>query len=138
MNRIEFCNMLVEARKRSGITISDLSFDIRSDPPSLWRFEKGVHDFNMKKPIEYLRAFGCVICLLRENNRSVVIHNYDTLLNWYLVNRKASYTQSDIAKTIECSKKTIENIEQGKFIMSIDTFLKISKEFSFEISVVNV
>lgn len=138
MDRIEFCDMLVKAKERSGIKTSDISFNIRVHASSLRMTEKGVHNFSIKKAIDYLNAFGGNICIAKSQEKGIVVYSYENLLEWYLINRKKSYTKYSFAKRIEYSHVSVLNIETGKCTMSVDTFLKIAEVFGFEISIVNV
>ena len=54
MDRKEFCVLMAKAKQESGRGTSDISFDMKMLLPTLRRFEKGEHNFNLKKVMEYL------------------------------------------------------------------------------------
>ena len=49
MDRKEFCVLMAKAKQESGRGTSDISFDMKMLLPTLRRFEKGEHNFNLKK-----------------------------------------------------------------------------------------
>lgn len=48
MDRKEFCVLMAKAKQESGRGTSDISFDMKMLLPTLRRFEKGEHNFNLK------------------------------------------------------------------------------------------
>lgn len=135
MNRIDFCNLFLEAKEKSGVSTYNLSFAIKMQYSTLRRLERGVHNFNMKKAIEYFDILGYKICLQQGAKKTVVIYNYKTLLDWYLINRKALYTQRFVAKRLGCSDVNVSKIELGQSTMSVDTFLGLLNIFEFDVYV---
>ena len=134
MERIEFCDLMVKAKENSGISTSDLSFAIKMQWATLRRFEKGIHNFNMKKAIEYLDILNAKICLIK-NKKKHVIANYTQLLQWCIESRTGIYTQRTLAEAIGCSYVNMAKIETEKSTMSVDIFLKIAEVLDFNIEI---
>ena len=61
MDRKEFCVLMAKAKQESGRGTSDISFDMKMLLPTLRRFEKGEHNFNLKKVMEYLQVINAHI-----------------------------------------------------------------------------
>lgn len=122
MNRSEFCEMMERAKERSGVKISEISFKLQMLLPTLRRFEKGQHNFNMKKCIEYLDAIRSQIVL----NGNKKIGSYDELIRYVIEKRTEAYTQMAFAEKIGMSRLGFANVERNKSTMSIDTFLLIA------------
>lgn len=133
MDRKEFCALMAKAKQESGIRISDISFNMKMLLPSLRRFEKGEHNFNFKKVMEYLQAINSHIQIDK-----VTIANYESLLLWLVDVRKThSLSQRALAKKIECAPLTIANVERKATIISIDTLLKIVDVLGYDIKIEN-
>lgn len=131
MNRLEFCDLMVKAKERSGVRISDISFQMHMLLPTLRRLEKGQHNFNMKKCIEYLDVIKSKITL-----GSQEIHTYDELVETIVNIRTKSYSQRSLAEKIGMSYVSIAHVERHKAVMSVDMFLLIAQALELEINIV--
>lgn len=136
MNRIEFCNLLIETKDMFGISTSELSFTVKMLLPTLRRFEKGVHNFSIKKAIEYAEAIGCILVLTHEN-KSVKIKCYQDIVNWMIETRSGNLTQREIAQKLHMSYVSVAKIESNKSVMSVDTFLKLLDIYGFTVTMKN-
>lgn len=134
MNRLDFCGLLLEAKNKSGINTSDLSFAIKMQWSTLRRFEKGTHSFGMKKAIEYLDIVHGKICLM-QNKKKEIISDYNKLIEWEVRERSKTYTQRSLAEKVGCSYVNLANIESGKSVMSVDIFLKIVDALGFAVDI---
>lgn len=134
MERSEFCALMIKAKENSGISTSDLSFTIKMQWATLRRFEKGVHNFNMKKAIDYLSILNAKICLIN-SKKKYVITNYTQLLQWCIESRTGIYTQRTLAEAVGCSYVNMAKIETEKSTMSVDIFLKIAEVLDFNIEI---
>ena len=133
MDRKEFCVLMAKAKQESGRGTSDISFDMKMLLPTLRRFEKGEHNFNLKKIMEYLQVINAHIQIDKN-----IIADYENLLAWLVDIRKThSLSQRALAKEIECAPLTIANIERKETIISIDTFLKIVDVLGCTINIEN-
>jgi DNA-binding XRE family transcriptional regulator len=123
MNRAEFCELMAQAKKNSGVSTSELSFDSRMLPSTLMRVEKGISNFSMQKAIQYLYAIHHHISL-RNGKKIYVIKDYEDLLKW-TVEARGKESQRSLAKVIDVNRGTITKIETKKSEMSVDLFLKL-------------
>lgn len=133
MDRTEFCQLMAEAKKKSGVRTTDLCFQLRMLPPILRRLENGVHNFGVDKAIEYLNALGYVIVI--SQNEAIQICEYGQFIAWLKDARKGIYTQQGLAEAIQVTQKTIANIETQKAKTSIDVFLKIADTLGYKVEI---
>ena len=106
MDRKEFCVLMAKAKQESGRGTSDISFDMKMLLPTLRRFEKGEHNFNLKKVMEYLQVINAHIQIDKN-----IIADYENLLAWLVDIRKThSLSQRALAKEIECAPLTLSLI----------------------------
>lgn len=131
MNRNEFCELMGNAKERSGVRVSDISFQLQMLLPTLRRLEKGQHNFSMKKCIEYLDAINS--CIVLNGNKR--INSYDELITYMVNKRTESYTQMAFAEKIGMSRLGLSNVERGKSTMSVDTFLLIANLLEITIEI---
>lgn len=133
MNRQEFHQLMANAKQKSGISTSVISFELKMLLPTLRRFEKGTNNSNMKKIFDYLRAIGFYLLL----NNTEKLRNYDELVDWLVTFRTNKYSQRQLAEKIGVAYLTIANIERKATVMSLDTFLKIAEIEEVEIKILN-
>lgn len=134
MDRLEFCNILAEAKENSGKTTSEISFAMKMLLPTLRRFEKGEHNFNVKKVMEYLNVINNQLVLISTTNKEVC-RNYDEIVLWIKNTREGEFSQRKLAEAIQSSHITIANVERQVSIISIDVFLKIVQVLGYEIKI---
>lgn len=136
MERIEFCELLLEAKRNSGITTSEISFKLKMLLPSLRRFEKGTHNFSVSKAVDYIEAANSYLLLKKKNStEELLIKEYKDIIRWLVKSRDGVYTQRSLTQAVGLSNGTIRNIESDISIMSIDIFLKLVDIFGFHIKV---
>lgn len=134
MDRLEFCNILAVAKENSGKTTSEISFAMKMLLPTLRRFEKGEHNFNVKKVMEYLNVINNQLVLISATNKDVC-RTYDEIVLWIKNTREGEFSQRKLAEAIQSSHITIANIERQISIISIDVFLKIVQVLGYEIKI---
>lgn len=134
MNRIEFCTLLLKAKENSGKSTNTISFDLRMQWTTLRRLEKGEHNFNLKKVMEYLNVINSkLVLVLNTKNDSCL--NYNDIVAWIKNARQDVFTQRQLANEIGSAHPTIANIERGTTVVSIDTFLKIVEVLGYELKI---
>ena len=132
MNRTEFCEMMAQAKKKSGVTTSELSFTLRMLVSTLRRFEKGTHNFSVQKLMEYLNVLNANLCI-EKNDKQLIVLGYSQLINACIEARSKQYSQRALAELLGCSQKNIATIEKEKSALSIDTFLKLMDVLGYTI-----
>lgn len=133
MNRQEFCELMAQAKKRSGIGTTKLSLKLQMLPAKLRQFERGLHNFSMARVIEYLDAIGCHLVLSGAND-NVRISDYDTLPAWIKQMRMSrGLTVRDMADKIGCSSSGLSHAEIMRTIIRFDLFISIVEFFNYRL-----
>jgi DNA-binding XRE family transcriptional regulator len=132
MNRAEFCQLMLDAKAKSGVGSSQLSFDLRVLPGSLRRLERGLHNFSMEKAVEYLNVIGYVISL--NGKYDIKLKSYDMFPLWLPIARE-KISQRKLAEKLDIRYATIANIETNKNYITVDNFLKIADTLDYEIKI---
>ena len=136
MTREEFCKLMEKAKVVSNVSRSEISFSMKMLLPALRSFEKGEHNFNMAKVMEYLKVINAQ--LMAYNNRTnITFADYNQLLVWIIFERKHNYTQRQLAEAIGISYVMLARIESKKSNLSIDIFLKIVDKLDYDIKIIN-
>lgn len=135
MNRIEFCRILLNERKKQEISLYSVQKQMGLTFQQAKRIESGENNFNLNKAIDFLAAINCII-KLKKNKVNYVVRDYDSFVKW-LVDTRKGMTQRDLATQAGCSYAVIANVEQGRNIISIDVFIKIVEALDYEIQVVS-
>ena len=135
MNREEFCKILVESRKNSGLSAADMSFSLKMIYNSVYRFESAKHNFKMDRVFDYLTVTNSYL-VISIPKKSIKISSYDEMLK-VVVGFKAKFDISyrKLAEMTGLQYMTFSFINSKKSIMSIDTFLSIMKAFNCIISI---
>ena len=134
MNRLEFCNMMADAKKNSDKTTSEITFAMKMLLPTLRRFEKGDHNFNVKKVMEYLDVINHQL-VLRSETKIDVCRTYDDVILWIKNTREGKYSQRKLAEVIQSSHNSITYIERQIATISIDMFLKIVQVLGYQVKI---
>lgn len=134
MNRKEFCELLVKAKKDSGVRTVDLCSSSKLNRDAVNRIEKGVNNFDLKKALQYLVATKHIIKLRIQDGKSedVTISRYSNFLTLFKKFKKI-YTERELSALLECSHTTINRILQAKNVINIDTFLKLMTIMGYDV-----
>lgn len=135
MNRQEFCELMAQAKKRSGIGTKELSLRIQQPPTIIRRFERGLNNFNLAKVVEYLQVINSklVVC---NSEETISFYDYEHIIEWVKKTRTGKYSQRALADAIGCSFVHVAHFESKKSILSIDIFLRIIELFGYSISII--
>ena len=137
MNRLDFCKLMEQAKIASGIPASEISFSMKMLMPTLRRFEKGEHNFSLVKVMEYLQVLHAQLVIYNEKS-TVVVTEYNQLIEWLVSARKNGYTQRKLAEAVGISYVMLARIESNKSSLSIDVYLKIIEALGYEIKIKSV
>ena len=135
MDRIEFCKLLNNAKLTSGQKMKDVCFALGLMPIGIYRLERGSHNFNVKKAIDYLGAVGYTI-VLSNNNDDFIMCEYSLFVDWLKNARKDKFTQRSLAQKIGYTHVAIANVETFKSVISIDVFLQVIEALGYELKIV--
>ena len=136
MTRQEFSTILAEYRKKYGPTIKEICIHSGCLPTDVYRIEKGKHNYNMQKCLDYIKVIGACLELRSGTGEQKIITEYNQLVKCVVDERtQSNYTQRSLAKAIGCSYATLGHFESYKTIVTIDTLLKIGEALGFELNV---
>lgn len=134
MNRLDFCKLMEQAKIASGIPASEISFSMKMLMPTLRRFEKGEHNFSLVKVMEYLQVLHAQLVIYNEKS-TVVVTEYNQLIEWLVSARKNGYTQRKLAEAVGISYVMLARIESNKSSLSIDVYLKIIEVLGYSVNI---
>ena len=126
--------MMADAKKNSDKTTSEITFAMKMLLPTLRRFEKGDHNFNVKKVMEYLDVINHQL-VLRSETKIDVCRTYDDVILWIKNTREGKYSQRKLAEVTQSSHNSITYIERQISTISIDMFLKIVQALGYQIKI---
>lgn len=134
MTRDEFCNLLLDNRKKSGCKMKDICFALEVMPTAIYRLEKGNNSFNVVIALKYINAINCKM-VLTFNGKPHTILSYNDLVNYIKEARSGSISQRDLSEQIGTSYSHLANIELSKMIVGVDIFLKLMDVLNITISI---
>ncbi len=134
MNRFEFCNLLLENRKRTGQKIKEICFYLQVMPNAIYRLEKGANSFNVEFALKYISAIKCYM-ILEYKNKKHIVRSYEKLVENIKAAREGLYTQRELADQVKMSYTHLANIETSKMIVGIDLFLLLASALNIKITI---
>lgn len=136
MDRLEFCQQLVQARENVGVSKNEQCRRTGVAFKQLQLLESKPNNFAINKAIDYLTAIGCSLVI--SNGKQAVSINYASdFSDWLKDARHGKFSQRALADAVGCVYPTIANIERGKTIVTIDTFLKIIDVLGYTVQIEN-
>lgn len=138
MTREEFCHILLESKKNTGITTSDICYELKMLPADVRRIELGSYNFRMDRCFRYLKSIGYAIFIKRfGGNEQYYYKDYDAFIDWFSEQLQSRYHLT-IDKELGLSRSTLNGYAKKEHFMSIDRFLQIIEYFSGDIELVEV
>lgn len=134
MDRKEFSNMLVEARKKAGKTRFDIGFLLRKPQGFCQRIENAQHNFKVRLAQECLDVIGYNICLYKNDQRYVIMSKSE-LSDWIKLCIKDFGGQSALSNNLGISRLTLSQAVSGKTDISIDSFLSIAEVCNYQVKI---
>lgn len=134
MDRAKFCKMLEIAKKYSGKTTSDISFDMRILPGNVRRIERGLFAFRMDRCLKYLEYIGYCI-RLTSGDKVCDIRDYADIVSWFK-NCGGGKSRPSIASELNIDRSYVRLIENGDNCISIDKFLKFAEVCKYDVTLV--
>lgn len=137
MTRADFMSMIVQAKVQSGISVLDLSMGLKMLQSLIYRFEKGIHNSNMKLVFSYLSVIGHYM-RMSYKNKEYAVYQYDELQRLFSdLFEKENLSYRYIAKISKISSKTVIcNFLNNKNVITIDVLLKICNVLGIKIEIV--
>lgn len=137
MNRLEFCNLMEQAKTSSNIPSSEISFSMKMLLPTLRRFEKGEHNFSMTKVMEYINVLQANLVICKKSSKKSFT-TYEQLILWLISERKKSFSQRSLAEAVDMSYVMLARVESQKSNLTIDVFLKIVDVLGYNIEIKSI
>lgn len=126
MNRKEFCELLIAARKKSQIKMKNICSTLSVEPTSIYRLESGDYNFGIKLLLSYLPVISHSLVLEHNSKKKYTIKGYSDILKYIRsIREKSNYSQRKLASLIDITQTELSNIESKKSTIHIDTLLKV-------------
>lgn len=129
MTRSEFCQLLKEAKDKSGVPTLEIMCVLRMMPSQLRRIECAENNFALSKALSYLSAIDKRLCVGKWT-----IENISQTVDW-LKEMKADTPCSQLAPLIGVNEDILNRILRGVSSFSIDPFLKTAEYFKQTITI---
>lgn len=134
MNRVEFSQMLVEARGRAGLGKNEMCRQTGYTFVQLQLIETKPNNFAMDKALHYLECIGMALVIWKDKNHST-LNNIASIATWLKTARNGLHTQRSLAEAVGCTYPTIANIERGSNKVTVDNFLKLADTLGYTIKI---
>lgn len=134
MNRNEFCNIILEQRKRSNVKMADICANMGVLPTAVYRIERGSGNFEMGKALLYLASINSSL-VLTNGDAHVEITDTASIAAWLKNARNGLYTQRSLAEAVGCTHQTVANIERSSNKVTVDNFLKLADTLGYTIKI---
>jgi len=137
MDRLEFCNIVSDYRKSSGIKMKDICFQMNVMPTAVYRLEKGENNFSMSNMFAYLKALGVYIHLYSDIHPikyklTSLEHFYSAFMDMRILQK---LSQRKIELMLGLSHGIVSSIESKKKNITIDTFLQCVYGLGYQIKI---
>lgn len=137
MNRLSLGEILKEHRARNGVMIKRICAKMDTDAHTLYRIEKGTHNYNFELLLSYIDAIESVLILSRKE-QDIYIYSSDKVVALIkTIRAEQNMTQREMSNKTGISHITIANIERGKNRVTIDVFLSIINSFGYELKIID-
>lgn len=135
MERKEFSDMLVEARKEAGKSQIDIVFSLGKESFSfVQRIERAGSNYKVKFAQEYVESIGYVV-LLQKMVKKLIIRTQDDIVNWVLGCVAEYGSQVKLAQEVKINRALLNPTNLKKTDMSIDSFLSIANVCGYEVKI---
>ena len=134
MNRVEFSQMLVQAREHANIGKNEMCRQTGFTFVQLQHIEAKPNNFAMDKAFHYLYCIGMAL-FIKKDNDSVMLSDISSISTWLKTARNGIYTQRSLAEAVGCTYPTIANIERGSNKVTVDNFLKLAGTLGYTIKI---
>ena len=134
MNRIEFSQMLVQAREHAGHGKNEMCRQTGYTFVQLQLLETKPNNFAMDKAFHYLESIGMTLAVWKDEN-DTKLSDIASIATWLKAARNGVYTQRSLAEAVGCTYPTIANIERGSNKVTVDNFLKLADTLGYTIKI---
>ena len=134
MDRIEFSQLLVQAREHVGLGKNEMCRQTGYTFVQLQLLETKPNNFAMNKAFHYLDSIGMILAIGKDGN-STKLNDIESIATWLKTARNGIYTQRSLAEAVGCTYPTIANIERGSNKVTVDNFLKLADTLGYTIKI---
>lgn len=115
----QFCDMLKEARKLSGVPWVDVCYRMRKTQSTIISMLDGKHDASMERIFNYIEAIEAEITI------SDKVFCHEPELHVWLTEECRKYPEKKICEIIHTTPMTVRRIRSGRTHYKVSYFLEI-------------
>ena len=134
MDRIEFSQMLVQARENAGLGKNEMCRRTGYTFVQLQLLETKPNNFAMDKAFHYLESIEMTLSIAKDGC-SIKLTDIASIATWLKAARNGIYTQRSLAEVVGCTYPTIANIERGSNKVTVNNFLKLADTLGYTIKI---
>ncbi len=134
MNRIEFSQILVQARENAGLGKNEMCRRTGYTFVQLQLLEVKPNNFAMNKAFHYLESIEMALFIAKDGCNTKLT-DIASIAVWLKAARNGIYTQRSLAEAVGCTYPTIANIERGSNKVTVDNFLKLADTLGYTIKI---
>lgn len=134
MDRIEFSQMLVQAREDAGLGKNEMCRRTGYTFVQLQLLETKPNNFAMDKAFHYLESVAMTLSIAKDGC-STKLTDIASIAAWLKDARNGIYTQRSLAEVVGCTYPTIANIERCSNKVTVDNFLKLADTLGYTIKI---
>lgn len=134
MDRIEFSQMLVQARENAGLGKNEMCRRTGYTFVQLQLLETKPNNFAMDKAFHYLESIEMTLSIAKDGC-SIKLTDIASTATWLKAARNGIYTQRSLAEVVGCTYPTIANIERGSNKVTVNNFLKLADTLGYTIKI---
>lgn len=134
MNRIEFSQILVQARENAGLSKNEMCRRTGYTFVQLQLIETKPNNFAMNKAFHYLESIEMALFIAKDSCNAKLT-DIASIAVWLKAARNGIYTQRSLAEAVGCTYPTIANIERGSNKVTVDNFLKLADTLGYTIKI---
>ena len=131
MDRVQFYNMLKEARVLSGVSWIDLCYRMQRTQAAVMKLLSEKSDSSMDKIFDFIEAINAEILIeaIGHNLSDDYIFCHEPDLHLWLTNKCREYPEKQICEIIHTSTMTVRNLKSGKRHYKVSYFIDILNYF---------
>lgn len=137
MTREEFSTKLKELRKESGVLLKRIYAKMDVAPIIVTRIENATGNYTLKRALSFLDAINAELYLYDQNYNCGQLIESDVQALAFLEKYMKGTTSVSIADNIGLTKSAVGNIRNGKTVLTIDPFLRISEFFNLKVIILS-
>ena len=135
MDRQEFSAMIKEARESRKVSKYKVHLNSRLTEAQVSYIECATRSYGMKNVIAMLNSLGAVLKATK-TSKDILIDDIE-IIPKFLNQSAGTASRYSISKDTGISKTGVKLALEGKAVISVDTFLKLTDYFGYTLSIVD-